>query len=268
MGIVIMARSLQSTTLTISAATTVQNTFGANTEYISKAVISQDRINQPTSGIEVNEADRVFYKNDGSISSGASEVIDLYDFVGTDGGTGDGRDPVGQTLALAEIVYIAVANTNARTASGTLEVEPDSTNGWSPMGTHTAATGGGITGGGAIAKMAVADPGFVVTDASNHRIKLTANGADCGYSIIVVGRHDADDSSSSNSSSSSSSASSSSRSSTTGSTSSSSSVSSTSSSSLELDSSSSQSTTSASTSSTSSASSQSSSSYSSTTSGP
>ena len=217
----------------------------------------------------------MFYKNNGSISSGASEVIDIYDFVGTDGGTGDGRDPVGQTLALAEIVYIAVANTNARTASGTLEVEPDSTNGWSPMGTHTAATGGGITGGGAIAKMAVADSGFVVTDASSHRIKLTANGADCGYSIIVVGRHDADDSSSSNSSSSSSSASSSSRSSTTGSTSSSSSVSSESSSSFSSlssssnsssDSSSSDSSTTASTSSRSSASSQSSSSYSSTTS--
>ena len=168
--------------------------------------VSADTSDTLTSGTKVNKANRVWqWKHTTGhrkqIASGANVVIDLYDFAGFDAGAGDGADPVGQALTLEEIVAIKIKNENAVTEAGQLEIEPDATNGWTPIGTHTVATGGALKGGGFLMKYQPASTAFDVTDASSHRLKLTANGGRVYYSVWVMGRSDEESSSSSSSSS-------------------------------------------------------------------
>lgn len=204
---------------------TVKNTMTQDTAKSASGQISL--VNEPDldNGVSAGQANRGWqYK--ATLSSGGSTVIDLYDFAGFDYGAGAGRDIVGQTITLEEIVVIEIRNNNAMTADGQLEIEPDSTNGWSPIGSHTVSNGGALRGQGSLRKVQIAEQAFDVTDASSHRIQLTANGGDVDYEIAVLGRHDDNESSSSSSSSSSNSSSSSSSSVSSSSVSSSSSASS------------------------------------------
>jgi hypothetical protein len=178
-----------------------------------------------TSGVGVKMANRIWPWQSRTLASGASQVIDLYDYAGLDFGAGAGCDQLGQALTVEAVVAIIIRNDNAAGVAGSLEVEPDVTNGWTPIGTHTVATLGALRAGGVLLKYQPDSTGFDVIDASSHRIKLTANGGDITYSVMVMGRHD-DETSSSSSSPSSSSPSSSSSSSMTSSQSSSSSSSS------------------------------------------
>ncbi len=180
-----------------------------------------------TSGVSAGQANRGWQWKSRTLLAAATLVIDVFDFVGFDSGSGDGNDPVGQLMSpIEEIVTFYVKNESAVGATGILEIEPDGTDGWTPIGIHTAATEGGLRSGGVLLKHQPAEAGFDVTDASSHRVKLTANGADIIFSVLILGRHDDDESSSSSSSSSSGSSSSSSSSSSSQSSSSSSSQSS------------------------------------------
>lgn len=191
---------------------TVQNTLDDNT--VAAAAIAASISDQLTSGVSASQANRGWQWKEFTISSGGNQVIDLYDFAGIDIGGGAGNDAVGQAMSpIEEIVAIIVRNNNAITAAGQLEVEPDSSNGWTPIGTHTVATGGALRGQGSMSKYQPAESAFDVTDASSHRLKLTANGGDVSASVWILGRHDDDESSSSSSSQSSQSSSSSSSSS-------------------------------------------------------
>lgn len=219
-------RSLVQPKVTAKLSATAKNELldgGAST--FSFAATIDDKL---ASGVGPNLANRVWqWKHSATspktIASGANVVIDLYDFTGLDAGAGAGNDPLGQALIMENIVAILIKNENAVDAAGSLEVEPDATNGWTPIGIHTVATGGALRGGGFLFKYQPDSTGFDITDASSHRIKLTANGADVNYSVWVLGRHDDETSSSSSSSSSSSNSSSSSDSSSSSSSNSSSS---------------------------------------------
>jgi hypothetical protein len=116
---------------------------------------------------------------------------------------------VGQALSIETVVAVMFKNENAVGVAGTLEIEPGAANPATFIGTHTAANGGGLRGGGVLLKYQPDSTGFNVTDASANTIKLTANGADVVYSVWIWGRHDDETSSSSSSSSSSTSGSSS-----------------------------------------------------------
>lgn len=166
-----------------------------------------------TSGIGANQGNRGWESKNRTLSSAATETLDLYDMAGVDIGAGAGLDGLGQAILFEEIAFIVIVNENAIDAAGQLEIEPDASNGWAPIGTHTAATGGALRGQGILAKGQPAEQGFEITDASSHRIKFTANGGDVTYSLYLIARNDDEESSSSLSSSQSTSTSSSSQSS-------------------------------------------------------
>ena len=160
-----------------------------------------------TSGVSANQCDRAV-KHEATITSGGTLTIDLYDFAGIDSGAGAGVDPVGQAVAFEEIMLIAIKSKS--TSAGSLELSPNATNGWTPIGTHDVSTGRAIRAGGIFILYNPDTSGFAVTDGANHRIDLDANGGDVTFELLVLGRHDVDESSSSSSSSSQSSSSSSS----------------------------------------------------------
>jgi hypothetical protein len=103
-------------------------------------------------------------------------------------------------MDLEEIVLIAIVNENAVTAAGQLEVKPADSEGWDPIGIHTVALGGALRGQGSLVKVQLAESGFDITPANNHRITLKANGGAVNYSVYIIGRHDDGESSSSSSS--------------------------------------------------------------------
>lgn len=193
--------------ITIKFNGILRNTLDDNTVAESKHPVS-DYSQSLANGVLASRANRAWQSKNRTLSSGANEVLDLYDMGTVDIGAGAGLDGNGQAVAFEEIVGIMIVNENAVGVAGQLEIEPDATNGWAPIGSHTAATGGALRGQGCLVKSQVAEAGFDVTDASSHRIKLTANGGDVTYSIYLLARHDDDESSSSSSSQSSSSSSS------------------------------------------------------------
>lgn len=195
--------------VTISMLGTIVNTLDG--EIAAQAQIGGSVLSTTfKNGVNANQFNRGFDIKDREISSGNNEVVDLYDLGSIDVGSGAGRDPVGQALAIEEIASILIMQTGG---AGRLEVEPDATNGWNQLGSHTVSAGTALHNGGALFKSVPSTEGMDVADASAHRIKLTANGGDVTYRMIVFARHDDDESSSSSSQSSSSSSSNSSSSS-------------------------------------------------------
>lgn len=221
-----MVRSLSSMKLTLKMTASLANLLtDASTVSIAHPNLSYNP--SLTSGVSANQANRAWQSKSRSLGSGATETLDLFDMAGVDIGAGAGLDGLGQAVSpFEEIMAIAIVNENAIGAAGILEIEPGAGTGWTPIGTHTAATGGGLRGQGMMVKSQPAEAGFEITDASSHLIKFTANGAALTYSLYILARHDDGESSSSSQSSSSSSPSSSSSSSSSQSTSSISSLSS------------------------------------------
>jgi hypothetical protein len=200
-----MGRGLSSIKITAQVLANVTNTLvsGSTASSSMAGNISQTL----TTGIGDSQADRAWSYESQKLLSGESLVIDVFDFGGIDIGAGDGNDALGQDLTLSNIVSFLVQNENAVDTAGQLEIEPDATNGWVPIGTHTAALSGALFGKGVLMKHQPADDGFPVVDASSHRVKITANGGDITFSVYILGRSDTETSSSSLSSSSSSSSS-------------------------------------------------------------
>ncbi len=206
-------RSLSGTKIALKMTSTVQNTLTDGT--VSSVAHPTWSYSQSLSdGVEDKQANRAWQSEDRALGSGASEVLDLYDMGGVDIGGGAGLDGLGQAVSpFEEIVAIAIVCESLSTAAGRLEIIPDSTNGWAPIGSHTVANGGALAGGGVLFKCQVTENAFAITDASSHRINIKANGGALSYSIYILARHDAETSSSSSSLSSSSSSQSSSSSS-------------------------------------------------------
>jgi|15BtaG_2_1085339.scaffolds.fasta_scaffold00368_15 hypothetical protein len=203
-----MTRSLENITTRFEVSATIKNILSSNTTIAATAALSFSLDPDLSDGVSEDQANRgIDYS--ATIVSAGTLTLDLYDFGGIDAGAGAGNDAVGQAIVIEEIMTILIYNVSAETG-GKLEIEPDASNGWAPMGSHTVALGGALDPGGILIKMNSDTVGFDVTDASSHRIKLTANGGDVDLRIVVLGRHDDDESSSSSSSSQSSSSSSSS----------------------------------------------------------
>lgn len=161
-------------------------------------------------GVGAGQCNRAWQTKAITIAQNAQQTISLYDFPGLDIGAGAGRDALGQLLAFEEIVCIVITNDNVVGAAGILEVLPANSEGWTPIGTHTVATGGALRGQGGIVKFQTAEAGFDIDSNTNHRITLRAVSGPVTYSMFLLARHDDDESSSSSSSLSSSSDSSSS----------------------------------------------------------
>ena len=201
-------RSVASPKITMQMSATIQNTmFDGQVATGQLAASTADTL---TSGGEVDQVNRGWQWKNKTLLDGNFIVIDLYDVAARDMGAGLGVDIVGQALIMEEIVAIKIKNENASTAAGHLEIRPDNTNGWLPIGSHMVANGGALLGGGVLMKYQPAEAAFDVEDGVSHRIRLIADGGDITYSVYVLGRSDDAVSSSSSSSLSSSSLSSSS----------------------------------------------------------
>ena len=195
-----MVRSLTSIKVEVKISSTLTNLL---TDASSTSVNHPSLNYKPTlvNGIGDNQANRDWQSLTRSLNAGQSEVLDLYDMAATDIGAGLGRDGVGQPIVFEDVVAIAIVNNNAVTAVGQLEVDPDAFNGWTPVGTHTVASGGALRGESMLMKSAPGENGFDITDGSNHRLRFTANGGAVSYSIYLLCRSDDEFSSSVSSSS-------------------------------------------------------------------
>jgi hypothetical protein len=197
-------RSLSGTKITTKISGTLNN-------LVDSSVSSQ--INVPNlnfslslaNGVSANQANRSWQSINRTLAEGVQETLDLYDMAGLDIGAGEGKDGLGQDVVFEEIVVIHIFNENVVTAAGQLEVVPASSEGWTPIGSHTVASGGALKGQSWLTKGCPAEDAFDINEASSHRITFRAVGGSVTYSIYLLARHDDDESSSSSSTSSSSS---------------------------------------------------------------
>jgi hypothetical protein len=189
-----MTRSLEGIQLRLSLSMTNKVTTSGGRASTGVCALSSN----PTvlSGNGISEANRA-WEYSATLAESASLVIDLYDLGSLDTGAGAGKDNLGQVMAIDEIVAIAIMNesvsvsTDSDSDSDTLpclSIEPDATNGWTPIGSHTDSTGGALQSGGVLFKMQIEETAFPVVDGSSHRIKLTTTGGDIDFKILVVGR--------------------------------------------------------------------------------
>ena len=181
--------SNQSTTsdIALSLKTQVQNTEsdGTVSTVNSNPVIVQDTL---VNGVAVDQASRAWERKNWSLASGQSEVVDIFDFDNLDIGAGEGKDGLGQLLLCSNLAAIVI---KVESGTGSLEVEPDETYGFDPIGIHTVVNDGAIKAGGVIFKYAPDAVGFVITHRSSQRIKFTAAGGAVVYSVRLILR-DAD----------------------------------------------------------------------------
>lgn len=161
----------------------------ANSLGSSTVSISSDKNQALAAGTTGNKINQVWASYGRALTGAASEEIDLFDLAALDIGAGAGKDPVGGTLAILEIVGIMI--TNDATSVGTLHV-----------GGATAAPGNEwvsllanstdiikILPDGFFAAGTGKDPAYVVADTTNHKIKILASGGAVTYNIVVFGRN-------------------------------------------------------------------------------
>lgn len=168
------------------------------TGQVGGQVIKQDW----RTGAEANQANQP-WEREWTISSGATEDLDVYDLGSVDIGAGAGNDMLGQSFQCEELVAIMVIVTGG---TGSLEINPTNPTNkltWSP--TLTVANNGALQTNGLFLISNPGVEGLDVTDASSHVIRFGANGGDVTLRVILIGRTDDEVSSSSGSSSSSSS---------------------------------------------------------------
>jgi hypothetical protein len=186
-------RSLESIQLTLLLSATAKNVMSTNPPRSSSGAVSNTFKPSLSNGIGENQANRVWdYR--ASLVSGASLTIDVYDLGSLDAGAGAGKDLLGLSVQFSNIAAILIQNvsvddnTSDSDVPGLLEIQPDSSNGWTPIGTHTAANGGALEPGGVLLKVQTDSAGFTVTDAVSHQLKLTANSSAVDFQILILGR--------------------------------------------------------------------------------
>jgi len=202
-----MVRSLSSPAFKLSLTATLRNTLSDGTVATAPEPNCSESL-VLSNGVGDNQANRGWMSENLAIASGAQETLDIYDLASTDIGAGAGRDGVGQLIVYEEIVGIVIVNENLVTAAGQLEILPASSEGWTPIGTHTVATGGALPGQGVLCKFNPSENGFDIDEATSHRITMRAVGGAVTRSIYLLARHDDAESTSSSSSASSASSSS------------------------------------------------------------
>lgn len=143
-----------------------------------------------TDGTIANKADKVWASEDRTLSSAANEEIDLYDLGSIDIGAGAGKDPLGGTLAFAEIVAILIVAEDGTADATTLEIGGES----AATGNEFVSIFGADTDSLKIKRngfffiASPGDPAYAVADSTNHKLKITATGGAAVYSIYILGR--------------------------------------------------------------------------------
>ena len=141
---------------------------------------------QLTNGTSANQANRIWQDTGRFLASSGTEDLDLYDLGSIDIGAGAGKDALGQTFTLAEVVALCVYL--HPTSAGNLLVGGKGTSAaWtSPFSANTDKLT--IKPGGMFFLYAPTDPAYAVVDSTNHLLKLEASGGACTYDVAVLGR--------------------------------------------------------------------------------
>lgn len=180
-----MADSLASAMQLIFNAV-LQNTL-TNSTGVASVTLELNNRQTFTDGTTSGKADKAWGSLGRTISGASSETLDLYDFGAVDVGAGAGKDPLGGTLAIVDVVGLVVLN--RATSVGTITVGADGTTAaWNSLfaGDDEAALGP-IGPGGWFGVCNPTDPAFAVADTSNHLLKI-ASSANVTYDIFIIGR--------------------------------------------------------------------------------
>lgn len=137
-------------------------------------------------GTSANQADRIWQDNARFLASGGTFDLDLYDFGTEDIGGGAGRDALGQTITLAEVVALLVVNKSISTGSLLVGGKGTAAAWTSPFSSNTDKIT--LKPGGAKLLYAPTDPAYAVVDSTNHILKFEASGGTCTYDVAVLGR--------------------------------------------------------------------------------
>lgn len=144
-----------------------------------------------TDGTTANKADKLWFDEGRALSGTTPEDIDLYDFGSIDIGGGAGKDPLGGTLALAEIVAVLITNDSSSTGNIYVGGKNAGT-AWNAVFAiggvaDDTAQFGPIKPGGWLCFGAPTDPAYAVADTTSHLLTMTPT-ANATYNIYVLGR--------------------------------------------------------------------------------
>lgn len=187
---------------TINPTIRATHTFDDGEEQVSSSQLGGQLLTGTlATGIEESQGNRAWHLRGREITSGNTLDIDLYDMAGEDVGGGAGNDAIGQAMAVEEILLIAIMQTGG---TGRLEIMPSSPAGalaWMPD--LTVANGGALRYDSVNSRcgmLFMMNPGadsFDISDGSSHVLRLKANGGAVTVDILLVGKHDDNESSSS-----------------------------------------------------------------------
>lgn len=138
-------------------------------------------------GTSTGQADKII-KAAGQTLASTTTDIDMYDLGSLDVGGGAGRDNLGQTVALAEVVMVLFYVHT--TSTGTFIIGNNGTAAaWnSPFNGSDTATLGPFQPGSIVMLATRHATGFAVADTSNHLLRLEASGGTVNYDMVIVGR--------------------------------------------------------------------------------
>lgn len=177
-------------TVTARVTSTYENeitTDGTGIASKAKASLNLEPVLALTDGTSAGQADKII-KAAGQTLTSTTTDIDVYDLGSLDMGSGAGRDNLGQTVALAEVVVVLIYVHS--TSTGTLIVGGNGTAAaWNtPFNGSDTATIGPFPAGSIVMLATRNAAGFAVTDSSNHLLRLEASGGTVNYDLVIIGR--------------------------------------------------------------------------------
>ncbi|HBH54951.1 MAG TPA: hypothetical protein DDY91_23970 [Planctomycetaceae bacterium] len=183
-----MPRSLS----TVSAQAILRATVGATADGgVITATGSHgvaQSVNFSASGTGSGQADRFWQSTGRTLSSAATEDLDVYDLGSLDiSGAGAGRDALGQLWTVAEIAGLLVFNRS--TSAGNLLVGNNNTTAaWNSILNASDTAAITLPPSGILLLASTNDPAWAVADATNHLLRFTASGGAVTYDVYLLGR--------------------------------------------------------------------------------
>lgn len=186
-----MPVSVKGITVAATFAATMQNLINTDNPASVKNSFAFTPETTFTTGTGANQFDRPWFAEGRTINSGNSEDLDLYDLASFDIGAGAGVDALGQAMTNAELVALAIWN--RASSVGTLFIGAKNTTAafqslFHVNGMLDDTAGTLIAPGGMVAWVNPQNPAYVITDATNHLLKLAASGGNVTYDCLFFAR--------------------------------------------------------------------------------
>lgn len=144
-----------------------------------------------TDGTSASTADKCWFDENRALSGTTPEDIDMYDLASFNIGAGAGKDPLGGTIANAELVALLIRNDS--TSTGNIFI--GGKNSSAAFNSFLAVAGsaddtaqvGPIKPGGWFMIYAPTDPAYAIADSSNHLLTITPT-ANATYDVYMLTR--------------------------------------------------------------------------------